>query len=68
MGYLEYQNLFWLPEVASEIDVKGSILGKICDDCMKNCKQKKPSHERISQPKEFLEYLPFNLGNPYPST
>ena len=33
--YLGYQNILRLPEGADGIDVKGSILGEICGDCMK---------------------------------
>ncbi len=68
MGHLGYQSILPLPKIADEIDVKGPIPGEICGDCMKGRQPRKPSYKPMSHPTEYLDYLYFDLGGPYPTT
>lgn len=68
MGHLGYQNILRLEKVVNAIEVKGSISGETCSDCMKDRQQKKPSYEQMSQPNKYLKYLQCDLGDSYPIT
>lgn len=49
-------------------DIKELIPKKIGGNYIKKRQQKKPSYKPMSQSSEYLDYLYYNLGAPYPTT